>query len=77
MINIRYLFLFLIPKRRRKMSWTTLAWPKKSDNLQYNMLGRWDKRLIDQASDVPSIIFIISYRLRALKTLYLCKIIRK
>ena len=29
----------------------------KSDNLQYNTLGRWDKRLIDQASDVPSIIF--------------------
>ena len=24
----------------------------KSDNLQYNMLGRWDKRRIDQASDV-------------------------
>ena len=37
-----------------------------------NTLGRWDKRLIDQASDVPSIIFffIISYKLRALKTLY-------
>ena len=35
------------------------------------LLGRWDKWLIDQASDVPSIIFfIISYRLRALKTLY-------
>ena len=35
------------------------------------MLGRWDKQLINQASDVPSIIFfIISYRLRALKTLY-------
>ena len=30
---------------------------QKSDNLQYNMLGRWDKRLIDQAFDVPSIIF--------------------
>ena len=29
----------------------------KSDNLQYNTLGRWDDRLIDQASDVPSIIF--------------------
>ena len=39
---------------------------KKSENLQYNMLGRWDERLIDEASDVPSIIFfIISYRLRA------------
>ena len=29
----------------------------KSDNLQYNSLGRWDEQLIDQASDVPSIIF--------------------
>jgi hypothetical protein len=30
------------------------------------VLGQWDKRLIDQAYDVPSIIFfIISYRLRA------------
>ena len=29
----------------------------KSDNLQYNTLGRWDDRLIDQASDVTSIIF--------------------
>ena len=29
----------------------------KSDNLQFNMLGRWDNRLIDQASDVQSIIF--------------------
>ena len=52
----------------------------KSDNLQYNTLGRWDERLIYQASDVSSIIFfIISYRLRALKTLYFyfCKIIKK
>ena len=30
---------------------------QKSDNLQYNMLGRWDERLLDQTSDVPSIIF--------------------
>ena len=29
----------------------------KSDNLQYNTLGRWKDRLIDQASDVPSIFF--------------------
>ena len=28
----------------------------KSDNLQYNTLGRWDDRLIDQATDVPSIL---------------------
>ena len=52
----------------------------KSDNRQCNTLGRWDKRLIDHASDVPSIIFfIISYTLRALKTLYFyfCKFIKK
>ena len=31
-------------------------------------LGRWDKWLIDQSSDVPSIIFfIISYRLRGIQ----------
>ena len=29
----------------------------KSDNLQYNTLVRWDESLVDQASDVPSIIF--------------------
>ena len=28
----------------------------KSDNLQYNMLGRWDERLIYQASDVPNTV---------------------
>ena len=30
----------------------------KSDNLQYNTLGRWVDRLIDQASDGPSLILI-------------------
>ena len=40
--------------------------------------GRWDKRLIYQACDVHSIIFLISYRCRALQTLYFhfCKIIK-
>ena len=41
----------------------------KSDNLQYNMLARWlggsvarwDNRLINQASDVPSIIFFLNF----------------
>ena len=35
----------------------------KSDNLQYNTLslGRWDKQLIDQASDIPSIIFFHNF----------------
>ena len=39
---------------------------QKSDNFQYNTLGSWDKRLIDQASDVPStyyFFFIISCRI--------------
>ena len=30
----------------------------KSDNLQYNMLGRWVDHLIDQPSDGSSIILI-------------------
>ena len=30
----------------------------KSDNFQYDTLGRWVVRRIDQASDGPSIIFI-------------------
>ena len=43
-------------------------------------MGRWVEQLINQTSDVPSIIFfIISYRLRALKTIcfYFCKFIKK
>ena len=31
----------------------------KSDNLQYNTMVRWNKWLVDQASDVPSISFFI------------------
>ena len=56
---------------------------QKSDNLQYNTLGRWvdgtnnssTKRLMFQAL----FFFIISYRLRAPKTLYFyfCKVIKK
>ena len=40
------------------------------------LLGRLEERIIDQASDVPSIIyfFTISHRLRALKTLYFQKL---
>ena len=36
---------------------------QKSGNLQYDTLGCWDDRLIDQASDVPSIFFIISFKI--------------
>ena len=43
----------------------------KSHNIQYITLGRWDKWLINQASDVPSIIFFHNFLwIRALKTLY-------
>ena len=43
------------------------------------MLGRYDKRIVDQKSDVPIIIFFRLYRLRALKTLYFdfCNFINK
>ena len=32
-------------------------WNQNSDNLQYNTLGRWDERLIAQATDVQNIFF--------------------
>ena len=35
---------------------------KKSDNLQYNKLGRWVDLLIDQGSDGPSIILMTRAR---------------
>ena len=43
------------------------------------LLGRYDKRIVDQKSDVPIIIFFILFRLRALKTLYFdfCNVINK
>ena len=41
-------------KRSGKLTDHTL----KSDNLQYNTLGRWVDRLHNQASDGPSIILI-------------------
>ena len=37
------------------------------------LLGRWDKWIVDQESDVQSIFFLNTYmRLRALKALYFC-----
>ena len=39
-------------------------------NLQYNTLGHWDERLINQASDVPNIIFLYSISCKTL-----CKIV--
>ena len=42
------------------------------------LLGLWDIQIVDQESDVPSIIFVYTfYRLRALKTLYFCNFIKK
>ena len=57
-------------------------WPKiRQSMIKYTgSLLRWDKWIVDQASNVPSIIlFIIFYRLRALKTCYFwfCKFIKK
>ena len=52
----------ILAKYQIKISYKNLlVADQKSDNPQYNTLGRWDERLINQASDVPSIIlfFII------------------
>ena len=38
---------------RQRVYWRT---KQESDNLQYNTLGCWEERHIDQASDVPRII---------------------
>ena len=38
-----------------------IFWMNKSDNIQYNTLVRWDKWLVDQAFDVPSIIFFHNF----------------
>ena len=57
----------IAPERRRHHSFNSIhhlvsfplykGTPQKSDNLQYDTLVFWDKWLVDQASDVPSIIF--------------------
>ena len=59
---------FWLRKRTLKLKHCDL----KSDNQQYNRLVCWDKWLVNQASDVSfsTSFFIISCRLRALKTLY-------
>ena len=54
----------------------------KSDNLQYNTLVRWADGTNDSSSKLLTFqvfFFIISYRLRALKTLYFhfCNFIKK
>ena len=54
----------------------------KSDNLQYNKLVRWADGTNDSSTKrlmFQEFFFIISYRLRALKTLYFhfCNFIKK
>ena len=59
--------LSLLPKG---LLWAVLApATQKSVNLQYITLGWWDKWIVDQESDVPSIFYTL-YRLRTLKTIY-------
>ena len=42
----------------------------KSDNIQYNTLGPWDKPLMDQASDVPSFIIFHNFLQNSLQKLF-------
>ena len=49
---------FWIYSFRKTADWNSY---QKSDNLQYNTLGRWDEQLIDQASAVPSIIYFHNF----------------
>ena len=48
-----------VPKNHSVLTSHNILDYTKSDNLQYNMLVCWDKWLVDQVSDVPSIFFII------------------
>ena len=56
------IFLMILGKTIEMDALSTLKFdviygcPLKSDNLQYNMLGWWDDRLIEQVSDVLSIL---------------------
>ena len=55
MTNVFHSIVLMIGwKAKRKSDGLDL----KSDNLQYNTLGRMDAPLIDQASDGPSIILM-------------------
>ena len=47
---------FMMIKKMSKFHFRYIA-EMKSDNLQFSTLVRWDKWLVDQASDVPSIFF--------------------
>ena len=47
------------PKARKIYSFHEIV--MKFNNLQYNTLGGWDNRVIDQGTDVPSIIFFHNF----------------
>ena len=50
---------------------------KSQSTIYYTGLpGRWDKRIVDQESDVPSIIFFILFTLKMLN-FYFCNFIKK
>ena len=65
----------------KKEKWSFELFKIRQSEIYYDgLVARLDKRLIDQAFYVPSIFFfIISYRFKALKTLYFYfyKIIKK
>ena len=50
------------------VDWWTLNLNKKSDNLQYNMLGQWVDCLINQGSDGPhcKMVWVLNLRTRTL-----------
>ena len=62
LLCLRYSFVHKHTHKRVKVF--VICWQQnsvsnfRSDNLQYNTLGRWVDRLINQASDGPSIILI-------------------
>ena len=72
-----YFFLVFEMKPQVYLDLITLIAKYKSDNLQYDMLGRWiDGTIVSSTKCLMFQVlffFIISYRLRALKTLYFYK----
>ena len=64
------LFHFSMKKKVKYLSGTiyNMSIEIRQSTIYYaRLLGRWDKRIVDQESDVPSIFFYNFYRLRALK----------
>ena len=44
------------------LAWDKILGDMKSVNLEYNTLVRWDKWIVDQVPDVPTIIFFYNNR---------------